>query len=391
MTEPSVASLDAAFNQSRQTRLDGAISAALASKVPEAPPPPKAPTGKPKPAASAAPATASDGSGSSTSTGSSPALSAASPAAAPEPSLAEPAEGEADLTEVVEGEPQDGSAEAAESAFDRDAITALAKKGKLRDVEKALGLEEGVLGTRNGDYAALRRREEAVEGARQQLSQQVFDERQKLIEKFGPHHELTVLAQKGDLRAFAGLIQRTTGMRIEAFIQHWAQNVTQVSPRELELERRLAQVEGQRQQPPPQAEPQTPDARAAALGKVTTYLAGELTGHLALKLPGGADEVRAKWLANIDPATRAPRMTPQAAADAVLSERRTKAEQERWLLSGKEPPKKGGSKTVQRRGSTEARVLPDLPADPARRRESAIEFHAAQMKRGKAAERARVR
>jgi len=394
----TVEELNSAHLQERANRLDTAITKALASKVPAppkapkagAPPMPRTPAGTFAPASKATSAPAADTTSLPTPA---PADGASAGAAGSVGDQDEPTAEEPDTEVAAEAEPQDEPAEAEQTAFDPKELAALAKKKDLRAIEKKLGLEEGALGATNAEYAAYRRRVEEVESRAAAVEQAHVDNNQKLIDKFGPHYQLCEQAKKGDMRAYAGLIERTTGIPVGKFIALFSQNVQQMSPRELELERenQLFRSRGQMVTEQGQLETQKPVVDvAAATKKANEYLTAEAKDHPAFKLKGGLDDVRAKWLASWDKKTSSFKLTPQAAAAAVVAERKAQLEQEQWILSGKKPAKKPTTNAVPRTGSSETQPRGQLSDDPAIRRQQAIEIHSAQIRRQKAAERARA-
>lgn len=351
---PTLTQVNADFLNQRAARLDTAITKALASKI-EAPKPPKAskgttPTGTAGqlPTASAPPASPP------------PASGAASPTdtdTSPAESQSEPETDETTLGAASADEPQDGAAEGEQTALDRTALEALAKKKDRRGIEKLIGLPEGTLGVGDHDYAAYRRRLGEIESREQAVQATHEKNNQTLIAKFGGAVEAIERAQKGDLLAYARSIELTTGIRIATFIEHYAKNVQQLDPRILQLEQENARLraqgqivtqDGQIEKPAPAAVAET------ARKKADTYIATEAKEHPALKLRGGPDEVRAKWLASFDKASQSFKLTPKQAADAVVEDRRKAREQEAWILSGKTPPAKPRTRTVSRTGASES-------------------------------------
>jgi hypothetical protein len=344
-TPSTLTQVNADFLNQRASRLDSAITKALASKI-EAPKPPKASKPAPSPASSTAAATGA----------------AASPAptesSEPAPESSTDGSGAPDLsgTEASpsDGEPQDGAEAAEQTALDRTALEALAKKKDRRGIEKLIGLPEGSLGVGDHEYAAYRRRVDEVE-AREQTVQATHERNnQTLIAKFGGAVEAIERAQKGDLLAYARSIELTTGIRIATFIEHYAKNVQALDPRILQLEQentrlrnagRLVTQDGQIEKPAA-----TPEA---ARKKAETYVTQEAAEHPALKLRGGLGDVRDKWLSSFDKATQSFKLTPKQAADAVVEDRRKAREQEDWVLSGKKPPTKPRTRTVTRQGASE--------------------------------------
>jgi len=386
MADQTPTEANQAFNQARADRLGAAISQALAAKVPAAPKPSKGGSTRPS-TAGAAPASstaaATDAAAIPASTESSPTQpDDSTPASGAAPS---PAELGLDTAEPAEGEPQDGAAEGPESGPDATAA-ALGKKRDLRGLEKHLGLPEGHLGTQNGDWASYRRRLGEVEARAQEVEATHASNNATLIGKFGPVVDLIGLAQKGDLQAYAQLVERTTGVRIAQFVDHWSKNMPRLDPRVMQLERENAELKAQRQ---PAATPEPPAAGAvtadAATQRANTYLSEAAKGHAALSLKGGLDEVRAKWLGSYKPG-KGFGLSPQAAADAVVADRRAQREQEGWVLSGKTPPKRPVTRALPRTGASEARVRerPKVDLSAKEGRERLIEEGAAMVRRQKA-------
>lgn len=381
---PTLDQANAATAAARAARLDSAISQALASKLPPAPKAPRAATKAP--AAVASPAATDT---------SSLASSATIEPAAPDADTEHAALGALGLdgapVVAAEGEPSGEPLESAAGdpaepgpAVDVDALNALAKKRDLRAVEKALGLEEGVLGATNGEYAALRRRSDEV-AAREKVVQDTHDANQgTLIRKFGPTVELLDLAAKGNVQAYALAIERTTGVSIGEFVKHYAANVPQIHPRVLELERENARLRASGEPAPPA--PAAAPTVQTAVQKADTYIAAEAKDHPALKLKGGPEEVRAVWLKSFDKASKAFKLTPLQAAAKVVETRRQVAEQESWLLAGKEPPKAPRTRAISRTGASETQ-----PRKTNLTRDQLIERGAAEIRRQKMVDAARSR
>lgn len=382
MAEPQTSSLtqiNAEFAQAKATRLDTAITKALASKLPPAP---KAARGTAGAAASTAP------SGTVTAPLPAPATPTATLGSSPEPAHADgvdpPSAEELGLDPGVatEPEPQDGAAEG-QGGPDPE-LLALAKRKDLRALEKRLGLEEGILGAANGDFAALRRQQDKVAALRAEVEAKHESNNAALIGKFGPIHDLAEHARKGDLRAYAALVERTTGIRIAAFVQHYSQNIPQMSARELHLEQENARLRGATA-PTAASDPSAPVTKEAALTRANAYLQGEAKDHPALLLRGGLDEVRTKWLSAFK--NGQPGLSPKQAADAVVLDRKRAHENEQWILSGKQRPPAPTTKTLSRTGASETQVRKQSPKS----REQLITEGAEMVKRQKAADAARQR
>lgn len=377
------------FQQSRVNRLDAAISQALTSRLPPAP--------KGKGTVAAAPKAAPVAAG---------AVASAAAATAPDAPAADPFAADPGVTALAleavpvdtadgsDGQVQDGALEASEPGFDREAVSAAATKKDLRAVEKLLGLDEGVLGATNADYAAYRRRCEAADDRDKALDAKQIQNNDILIRKYGPVADLVTHASKGDLIAYGRTIEQTTGVPIQVFIEHWVKNVRQLPQETLQLQRRLAQYETPdgrpivTQTPPDKALPDLAGGRAAAETKANTYLTTEAANHPAFKLKGGIDEVRAAWLKSYDKASKAFKLTPKAAADQVVAARKAAYEQEQWVLSGRTPPAKPRTRTLSRTSASEAGGAPPAPR---KSREELIEEGAANMRRQRQADEVRSR
>lgn len=402
--QQSLTQVNQEFAQSRATRLDAAITQALATKLPPAPKagakpsPAGSATSRPASSTPASPASASPSASASpapqapaaeTTGASGSTLTEALDALPPAGSVDAEATGLAPELGATEGAPgsddqdQDGATEPEQPGFDREAVNAAATKKDLRAVERLLGLTEGVLGATNGEYAALRRRQGEVATGEATLVQN----KQQLINTFGPVADLLQKAKGGSIQAYARSIEASTGLPIQVFIEHYARNVQQVDPRTLELQQRLARYEPVDGAPAPQAPAAAPATVATATAKANTYITAELKEHPVLKLRGGLDDVRAKWAASFDGATKTFKLTPAKAAEAVIAERRIAREQEQWILSGKTPPpaQKRRTTTIARAGSSESQPRPERKLS----REELIERGAADMRRAKAADAAR--
>jgi hypothetical protein len=378
-TPATLTQVNAEFLSARASRLDGAISKALAGRI-EAPAAPKASKGPSKsaaPASSTAAATPAAASPASTESSTQPASepSESSGGATPEPSTTDQPDAD---------EPQDGPAEAEPAALDLDRgeLDTLAKKKDRRGIEKMLGLKEGTLGVGDHDYATYRRRVGEVE-ARERTVQATHEQNnQTLIKKFGPAVEMIERAQKGDLVAYARSIELTSGIRIETFIDHWSKNMPRLDPRVMALEQENVRLRAQTPPSTAQDTPAQPPAPDAARKKADSIVLADAKEHAALKLRGGLDDVRAKWLGSFNKATNSFGLTPTQAADAVLDDRRKAHEQEQWVLSGKKPPKKPVTRAVTRTGASESQ-----PRKQNLTREQIIDQHAKLIQRQKIAER----
>lgn len=425
---------NAQFANDRASRLDGAIEAALAGRLNTPAPPEGAvdPKAGKRRTAGAARASTAPGSGTSTPPGSrangsgsrasSPASTAprtpaspasGSPTSAPSGSDAlsttselssEGGDADAGLAALEAGETGDDPAEVADDgaplegeegqdeAFadvDRVELDKLAKRKDFRGIEKLLGLEVGVLGATNSEFAALRRREDAVAAREASVTQTHESNNQKLIAKFGGVADLVQLASQGNLRAYAATVERTTGLPIRVFVDLWNQNVAQIPPDQLAIHQRAARFTQPQQAPQlpaapeAQQQPATPEAaRTAALAKANAHVAAEAKGHPALALKGGADDVRQAWLSSYDKASNSFKLTPKQAADQVVQARRQENERESWLLSGRRPPAPARTRSAPRQRA-EAQVVEAGPVS----RQDAIEKHARIMRNAKVLER----
>lgn len=365
MSGESIAEMNSAFAAARAERVSTALTNALQQKA--IAPPEK--SGIPKAKKVSAPAPAASPSATPSAT---PAPSAESSAASADFSVPDI---QAALGEVPDAAAPDAGADPAAAQDDPAAaeddgspavapevaeLQELGRKKDLRALEKKLGLEEGSLGVNNGSWKAYRNRLAEVEAKETSVNATHAQNEAALIAKFGTPYQLIESAKKGDLIAYAQSIEHTTGISIGKFIQLWSQNVQAVNPRELELERENLRLRGatQQQQPAAATEPAaaTDTPAAAAIAKANTYLTAEAKDHPALKLKGGLDEVRAKWLASFSKAEKKFKLTPKAAADAVVAERKAAREQESWILAGKIPPAAPTTKTLPRRGASETHV-----------------------------------
>lgn len=353
------------FQQGRVNRLDAAITSALAAKLPPAP---KAgsPAGASKRSAASTPASPAPASGSQTSATpslSTPSTSSDGSSESSGSDTQSDAPSPEELGLATDGaatdEPQDGAAEGQGTVPDPTAL-ALARKRDLRALEKHYGLPEGILGATNGDYAAYRRREEAVASREKEVTATHEANNQKLIGKFGPVVDLIDAAQKGSIQAYAALIERTTGVRIAAFVDHWSKNMPAIDPRVMQLERENAELRARGGIVDTKGEP-APQTTAvvtadAATKRANEYLTASAKDHAALKLKGGLDEVRQKWLGSYDKRSNSFGLSPQQAADAVVADRKRAREQDDWVLSGRKPVAKPRTRAIPRTGASEARA-----------------------------------
>lgn len=390
MAGESIAEMNSAFASARAERVNTALQNALQQKAltpPAGAIAPKASKGKP---AASAPAVAG---------------AAASAAPAPVAAATAPGDGGPSIADVQAALGEPGAEAAAEVATEADApqgeaategegaesdegpapelaeLQELGKKKDLRALEKKLGLEEGSLGVNNGSWKAYRNRLAEVEAKE---AQHVKNE-EVLVAKYRAPFDLIEHAKKGDLRAYGMTIEQTTGMPIGRFIQLWTSNVQAVDPRTLELERENARLRGQGklvEQDGTQTPAAPPAAKQVALDKANTYITSEAPNHPALRLKDGLDSVRAKWLASYDKTSKTFKVTPKAAADAVVAERRAAHEQEQWILSGKTPPKKPTTRALPRAGASEM-----VPREDTRTRQQKIDDAARKWQQQKARER----
>lgn len=320
----SLAEVNSAFLQARTDRLSGALTAALAGKLD----PPGPPVRMRKPSASAP-------------SSSTPAVvatvAATDPSATPKPSETEEA--------APEFPEEPAEAEEAPSSLELAELQELGKKRDLRALEKKLGLEEGTLGVNNASWKAYRKRVDEVT-ARE--SKHATDQ-DTLISKFSPAVGLIQRAQKGDLRAYAQLLEHTTGVPVAKFVSHWSKNIEQLDPRIAELEQENARLKSTA----PQAETQ-PLAPAAAIAKTDAYLSAEAKDHPAWKLDGAKEGIRQLWLASFQKATKTFALSPKAAATEFLRVKKATHEREQWILAGKTPPAKKKTTTITRTGASES-------------------------------------
>lgn len=346
MGTESVSEMNAAHLTARATALDSAIAGALASKG--------AALLKPAKVAAA------------------PVVAPAAEVPAEESAL--DAESVEPMEPAPDAPPEEPPAEdePAPSA-DLAELTALGKKKDLRALEKKLGLEEGSLGVNNGSWAAYRRRADELSANEGKLA----NSERTLIGKFGPAVDLIQHARNGDLKAYAEAIAATTGISIEAFVEHWSKNVPKLDPRTLELERENARLRGPAK-PEPAPEAAKPDI-AAATKRADDYITAEAGKHPAFKLEGAKDGVRKLWLNSYDKASQAFGLTPQQAAGEFVKQRKAAYEREQWILSGKTPPPKPRTKALSRSGAGETQVRSENLT-----REQIIERAAVEWRRQKA-------
>jgi hypothetical protein len=330
MGTESVAELNAAHLSSRASALDSAIQGALASRG--AAPPAKAPK------AAAAPVVAS---------------AAEVPPAAPvleEPdAVAEPLESDDPAEPLADGD--DGEGDGAEAiAADLSELQELGKKKDLRALEKKLGLEEGTLGVKNGDYAVYRRRCDELDAdrAKQQANEAT------LIRKFGPVVDLIQAGRGGDLKAVGATFKAAFGITVEQFIDHWSKNAERIDPRIIQLEEENTRLRA----PAPKADPETKtpaDARAAATKKADDFIQAEAGSHPAFKLSGAVEGIRKLWLES-HKGNGQFGLSPKQAAGEFIKLRQAEREREAWILSGKTPPPKPRTKALARTGANETQV-----------------------------------
>jgi hypothetical protein len=392
MAGESIAEMNSAFAAARADRVNTALQNALSQKAltpPAGAIAPKAAKGK---TAAGTPASAAPAA-TATNAGSTPAVPAAPPPGDGGPSIADvqAALGEpgAEAAPDVAPEPEAPQGEAAgdgEAADEGEAavgadlaeLQELGKKKDLRALEKKLGLEEGSLGVNNGSWKAYRNRLAEVEAKE---TQHVKNE-EALVAKYSAPFQLIEHAKQGDLLSFAKTIEATTGITIARFVQLWSQGVQQVNPREAELERENQRLRGQGklvEQDGTQTPAAASTAKQVAIEKANTYITAEAKDHPVLRLKDGLDSVRAKWLASYEKSSKTFKLTPKAAADAVVAERRAEREQEQWILSGKTPPKKPTTRALPRAGASET-----VPRKDNRSRQEIIDSFARQIQQDKA-------
>lgn len=346
----SIAEMNSSYLATRAATLNSAISTALASKDGASPQQPAGERSSSKPAkgapaAAAAPAPAP---------ASTPAPDASSGASAPaagdtaaDDAAEQPPPDTSELLAQSEDAPADGDTPAALTE-----LQALGKKKDLRALEKKLGLPEGHLGVQNHDYAAYRRRQEELSTGEANL----HNAQQVLIERYAPHVKALQVANKGDLRGYADLIELQTGVKIEEFISYWSKNIQQL-PQEVAdfaAERRRKLQQGAAT-PETKQEPKTePVTKEQATARADKYISEEAGNHPAFKLEGAKEGVRKIWLSSYDKSTNGFKLTPQAAANEYVKQRKAQAEREAWILSGKTPPAPARTRTPPRRGQAES-------------------------------------
>lgn len=336
LPQGSLAEIESQRLSSRANLLSGAIQKALTSKgtAPKASPktsasPAPAETAAGEPTDSKSPVEPSGGGTSESETGSAPADEFAS-----------------ETSEVQEPALDPELAE----------LQALGKKKDLRALEAKLGLEEGSLGVNNGSWAAYRRRVDEVTASEAKLE----SNQRALIDRFGPPAALIERANHGDLKAYAGLIEQTTGVPIEKFIEHWSKNVEKLDPATVQLQRENELL--RRRLAAPEAPAAAPVTAQAAAAKADAYIAEEAGQHPAFKLEGAKEGVRKIWLESYDKANKGFRLSPQQAAAAFVSQRRSAYERDQWILSGKKPPPKPArTKTLSRQGASESQPRSEAP------------------------------
>jgi hypothetical protein len=378
----SIAEMNSSYLASRAATLNSAITTALASKdggasQPQGQQPSGSRPAKAAPAAAAAPAApASTVEPPASGTG------AAGPAEASQPSTDGEGEESQRGGEEPPGAPPEGEGDAA-PAPELAALTAAGKKKDLRALEKALGLPEGHLGVQNHDYAAYRRRQDELATDQQNLT----NAQNILIERYAPHVKALQLANKGDLRGYADLIQLQTGVGVEDFVKYWSANVQQLPPEVAEFQAEKRRKLQQQSAAPPETK-QEPAAdkptTEQATARADKYISEEAGNHPAFKLEGAKEGVRKIWLASYDKATKGFKLSPQQAANEFVKQRKAAYEREQWILSGKQPPAPARTRTPARRGQAEAKPPSDAPLT----REQLIERGAQEWRRQKARDRA---
>lgn len=378
----SNAELESRHQQAHTARINKAMEAALAGKLdpPGAPPKgnrvaaPKARAAAPLPAGGAGvPVTvAAPGLSTAAPAGAPPAAQPAAPGVAP----LDDSDDSGELPAAPDPAAAEESPETLRAQFER-ARAAGAKKD-LRAIEAELGLEEGALGVSNGSYAAYRRRVEEVSAREAKHA----ENEGTLVGKFGPAVGLIQQARAGNLKAYAQLIEHTTGVAVPKFIEFFSKNVERLDPRITQLEQENAQLKRGTNQPQQPAG----DPRANAIAKANEFITAEAGQHPAFQLAGAIDGVRDVWLKSWDAPSQSFRLTPAAAANEYVRERKAQHEREQWLLAGKKPPKGAArNRNVPRLGASETQ-----PRKQAMTRQEAIEHHAKLITAAKNRERAGV-
>lgn len=359
----SIAEQNSAYLANRATALNSAIQTALSSK--DAPTPKPSKDARPAPGGAPTPPKAKPSTGSQTTI----VPSIVAPAdPSPEESTSTIADDAA--TGLETDAPSDDAAPEPEPAHpDVEELQAIGKKRDLRALELKLGLPEGHLGVNNGTWAAYRKRADELAAATTQHEQN----ESTLVQRYAPIVEAIQSARKGDLRAYANAIAKTTGVTVEQFIAYWSKNVQSI-----DTTGHTVQEPAPKQLPP--AEDQSAK-REAAIVRVDKYLTEEAGNHPAFKLQGAQEGVRKIYLASYDKATRGFKLTAQAAASQYVAERRAAHENENWILSGKKRPKAATTQTLSRSKAADAQ-----PRDQPMSRDQAIEHHAAIIRRQKARE-----
>lgn len=368
MGDQSVAELNQGARQEHGARVAAALEKALSGQLT----PPGTPAKGGKPAAVPKGSLAAQS------------AAGAAPSAAPVPARAAPAVAEAvsppaagaapDELEVPQeaAEEELPAEEAPAIAPELEELQELGKKRDLRAMEKLLGLEEGYLGVNNASWKAYRKRVDEVAARETQLASNDA----KLVSTYGGAVQLVQAAQKGDLRAYAQLIQHTVGVSIDQFIGHYAKNIPAISDRERQLETENRQLRAGGTQDA-QGTPATAESAAV---KADAYITAEAGSHPAMKLSGAKEGVRKIWLGSFDKSSNAFKLTPKAAAQQFLTERQAAFEREQWILAGKKPPSKPTTKAIARTGASESQ-----PRKQNLTREQLIEQGAENMRRAKRA------
>ena len=351
----SLAEINSNFLQSRADRLNVALQTALASK--------DKPTQKPGSAGSTATAKPSKPAAGKATAQTAPAAESVSIAPAADES-GDAAEEPATATSAPDDSQSDDDSTGADDDSDNSQALApelqplaeLGKKKDLRALEKALGLPEGHLGVKNGDYAAYRRRESEVT----EREQAVVTNEHKLIQRFGPPAALIEKANAGDLRAYADLIEKTTSVPIDTFVEFWVKNVTKLDPETIRLRRENEEL--RRGRAPEKQDEQKPVKVTAesAAASADKYIQEEAGNHPAFKLEGAKEGVRKIWLASLNPKTKGFNLTPQQAASEFVKQRRAQIERESWITAGNKPPQTPRTRTRSRQGAGHTRA-PSTP------------------------------
>lgn len=344
MGDQSVSELNQASRQEHGARVTAALEQALSGKLT----PPPAPA-KGKPAAAAPKGSIAAGAAASAA----PAAARVAPATAEVSAPVETEPGatglEAPEIEASNPDPESAVEETAEVAPELSELQELGRKRDLRGIEKALGLEEGILGVNNASWKAYRKRVDEVAANETRLA----DGEATLVKNYGGAVNLVKLAQKGDLRAYAQLIQHTVGVSIDQFIGYYAKNATQLDPEVKTLREENARLRAGGNLVDTQGQPATMES---ATTTADTYITQEAGSHPAMKLSGAKEGIRKIWLGSFKKSSNSFGLTPPQAAQQFLKDRKAAYEREQWILAGKKVPPKPTTQALARRGASESQT-----------------------------------